>query len=198
MKERILCTLRWGLPVAVLFCVVYGGADWVTAHRTLRIPVHTQWELALPLWPWMILVYMSIYPLMWAAPFMLDSTRQIRALCWSLGAVILAAGVGFLLCPAQLAFSPPPADMGIWTGLFRFADWLNLDYNLVPSLHVALAVTCVSAYTSHGNKLWWLWGALIAASTLLTHQHHVIDVASGWLLGIAGGRLYRGINQSQL
>jgi len=34
-----------------------------------------------------------------------------------------------------------------------------------------------------------LWAAALAASTLLLHQHHVLDVVAGWFLGISGKRL---------
>jgi len=30
----------------------------------------------------------------------------------------------------------------------------------------------------------WSWAAMIAASTVLIHQHHVLDVATGWLLAL--------------
>jgi len=181
--------------VTALFVLVFYGADWLTAQRTWRVPVAIPWELSLPFCPWAVAVYMTVHPLMWAAPFALESAREVRVLCWSLAVVIVVAGIGFLLCPAQLAFPAPGSGQ---SALFQFADWLNGDYNLVPSLHVALAVTCVSAYATRARLLWWTWAAAIAVSTLLTHQHHVIDVVSGWLLGIAGGRLYRGMNQSQL
>jgi hypothetical protein len=161
--------LRWGLLVTALFAVVFYGADWLTAHRTFRVPVAMRWETSIPFWPWMILVYMTIYPLMWAAPFALRTPRHVRALCWSLAGVIVIAGIGFLLLPAQLEFSASSPSL-----LFQIADRLNGDYNLVPSLHVALAVTCVTAYSTRAPLLWWAWAAAIAVSTLLTHQHHVL------------------------
>ena len=37
----------------------------------------------------------------------------------------------------------------------------------------------------------WAWATVIVASTLLLHQHHVLDVATGWPLGLAGGWGYR-------
>jgi hypothetical protein len=101
---------------------------------------------------------------------------------------ILFAGIAFLLMPAQLAF-PPPQNLGLWEGLFRFADRLNLDYNLVPSLHVALSVVCLEMFAPHATTLGRLglrgWGLLIAASTIFTHQHHLLDAITGYGLALA-------------
>jgi membrane-associated phospholipid phosphatase len=190
LRARILCALCWGSLVLALFAVVFGGADWLTAHRSLRIPVHTRWELSLPLAPGWVSVYMTIYLVFLAAPLALRSVRQVRALALAECGVILVAGMGFLLCPSELAFAAP-ANLGRWAGLFRFADRLNLDYNLVPSLHVALTVTCVSAYSYRAGVFWWTWAVAIAVSTVLTHQHHLLDVVTGWALGLAGGWSYR-------
>jgi membrane-associated phospholipid phosphatase len=177
--------------VTALFVVVYATTDWVTARRAFRVPVHAEWELGLPFWPWMSAVYLTIYPLMWSAPFVLPNVGRIRALATSLAVVILVAGAGFLLCPAQTAFPAPPADLGLWTPVFRVADQVNLDYNLVPSLHVALSVTSAIAYARvarpAARTLWTLWAAAIAVSTVMTHQHHLVDVLTGWALGWAGG-----------
>jgi membrane-associated phospholipid phosphatase len=91
------------------------------------------------------------------------------------------------LIPASLAY-PAPNDLGIWDGLFRFADRLNLDYNLVPSLHIALSMVCIEMYAGHATSLGKVllrgWGLLIAASTVLTHQHHLLDGLTGGLLAI--------------
>jgi len=59
---------------------------------------------------------------------------------------------------------------------------------MVPSLHVALSVCCIGAYSRHasplGRRLLWTWAVAIALSTLFTHQHHVIDVITGWAVGV--------------
>ena len=187
--------MRWGTLVTVWFALVYGGADWLTANRSLRIPVHTSWELAIPLMPGWVSVYMSIYLVFLAAPLALPTVRQIRALALAECLLILVAGVCFLLLPSELAYPPLPSDLGVWTGLFGVADWLNRDYNLAPSLHVALTVICVSAYAYRAKLFWWSWAALVAVSTVLTHQHHLFDVVTGWALGLAGGWFYRYLNQ---
>ena len=88
---------------------------------------------------------MSIHLLFLAVPFIVRERREFAAL---IGALALATGIGglrFLSCQPQPAF-PPHGDPGIWAGLSRFADWLNLDDNMAPSLHVALSVCCVAIF----------------------------------------------------
>ena len=181
----------WALSLlnGLWFMVVFGGCDYLTAHRTLRVPVHVAAELRIPLVPAMTAVYMSIYLLFLAGPFILRSRREFRAVITTLAVIIGVAGVGFLLIPGQLAFEPPrEEELGIWAGMFHFADRLNLTYDLVPSLHVALSVACIAAFANRtaalGKTLLWLWAFAIAISTVLTHQHHVIDAVTGWLLAV--------------
>jgi membrane-associated phospholipid phosphatase len=204
MRERILCAIRWGVVVTAWFAAVFFGAEWVTSLHGWRVAIDFEWERGIPFWPWMAVVYLSIFPLMWCAPLLIEAPRNIRSMALSLCAVIGAAGIGFLICPATLNYGPTGAMVAPWESLYQLSDWMNLDHNLVPSLHVALAVCCVAVYTqSHRidaltRGILWVWAMLIALSTLLTHQHHVVDVAMGWVLGMVGGRLNRGINQSQV
>ena len=183
----------WLLSVANAgwFAFVFGGCEWLTARRSLRVPIHLPIELSIPLVPGAVLVYMSIYVLFLAGPFVVRERREFVALMRALALATLMGGVGFLLVPARAAY-PPPGDLGIWAGLFRFADTINLDYNMVPSLHVALSVCCVAAFARRaswaGRVGLWLWAAAIALSTLLTHQHHIVDAVSGWAVGLGAGR----------
>jgi membrane-associated phospholipid phosphatase len=177
-----------GGAVTLWFALIYGGADFLTVRRSLRVRFHFDAELAMPFVPASVLIYLSIYFLFWLAPFILRSGRELKSLAWTLAAVIFVAGIGFLLFPAELEF-PAPGDMGMWTGLVRFAKQVALTYNLAPSLHVALAVVCVAVYCRQcgaiGKLLLWLWAGAIGVSTLLLHQHYVMDVATGFLLGLA-------------
>jgi membrane-associated phospholipid phosphatase len=177
---------------AVLFTFVYGGCDWLTAHRSLRVPIHLAIELSIPFIPGAVVVYMSIYVLFLAGPFIVRERREFAGLIRALALATLIGGVGFLFLPSRPAFSPP-GELGVWTGLFHFADRLNLDYNMVPSLHVALSACCIAGFARHasppGRALLWTWATAIALSTLFTHQHHVVDVVSGWGVGILAYRV---------
>jgi hypothetical protein len=174
------------------FLFVYGGADAITARRTTRFTIHLEIERQMPFVPAAIVLYMSIYLLFAAAPLVLRTRRELNRLWIMLAGVILIAGVCFLAFPAELAYDADRA-WGAWAGWFAIADRLNLRYNLVPSLHVALSVVCIDVYAARtgiiGKTLLWLWGAGIALSTLLTHEHHVLDVVTGLLLALAATRI---------
>ncbi len=182
--------------VSAGFAFVFLGANELTARRALRVRVHLDVELQLPFIPAFTLIYMSLYALFLAAPFVLRTRREITTLALAQAACILVGGICFLLIPGQLAYPPPTdAQLGLWQPLFQFADRLNLDYNLVPSLHVALSVACIELFASHAARTGKLclrgWGLLIAASTLLTHQHHLVDAVTGYLLALAVVRCVR-------
>jgi membrane-associated phospholipid phosphatase len=194
--------VRWFLAlwmaVALEFVVIFGGGDFITAHRQSRLHFYLQSELAIPLIPSMVVVYMSIYWIFLPAPFVLRSRQEINALAIALAKVILIAGMGFLLFPAQLGFPPTPSEVAQldpvaahrWGRWLLFADQLNLDYDLIPSLHVALFVTCATVYAVRAGVVvrstLATWAAAVAASTVLTHQHQVVDVIAGVALGVWG------------
>jgi len=203
--RRTLRTFAWvGLAGACWFVAIFGGAEFVTSRRTLRVPIHFATEQHMPFVPGAVWVYMTMYGLFLMAPFVLRSPRKLVALAATHAAIVLVAGVGFLLVPAELAYPSTigSSDRGATATLYRFADWLNLDYNLLPSLHVALSVSCVAVYASRANRagrlVMWSWAIAVALSTIFTHFHHVLDAVSGFVLGLAGVRVVYGrITRSQ-
>jgi membrane-associated phospholipid phosphatase len=142
----------------------------------------------MPFVPAFILAYLSLDLVFILAPFVLRTRGELQALALTLASVTAVAGLGFLLVPAEPAFSIQ--DAGAWSGLFEVSRRMALRYNMVPSLHVALSCVCLAAYASRRSRLVRLflgvWGAAIALSTLLTHQHHVLDVITGLILAWAG------------
>jgi membrane-associated phospholipid phosphatase len=182
-----------GLAVGAWFALIYYGAEAITTLHAYRIRVHFDAELRYPFVPAAVLGYMSLYLPLWMAAFVLRARLELRALAVTLAVVILVAGVCFLLLPAENAFPPPPEDMGMWTGLVRFAKLAALEHNLVPSLHVALSTICLAVYARQARPvvraLLWSWAGVIALSTLLLHQHYLLDVATGFVLALAGVRL---------
>src|SRR5215469_3005774 len=93
-----LC-FAWLVSLAGLlwFVLVYGGADFLTAHRSFRVRVNLDAELSIPFIPEAAIVYMSIYPLFIAAPFILRKRTEFFALAMTLNITVLIAGFCFLL-----------------------------------------------------------------------------------------------------
>lgn len=175
----------------LLFLIVYGGADWVSGFRE-RHHVHLPFELQIPFVPAAVLGYMSMYGLFALAPFILRTQRELRALAGTLAVAIIAGGICFLAYPAEVGF-PEPTSLGDWQGLYAFADLINLRYNLVPSLHVALTIICVDLFARRAGLFaalaFWGWGVAVSASTVFLHQHHLLDVATGLILALGVSRL---------
>ncbi len=121
-----------------------------------------------------------------ASPFRVAQTRQLNQLASAIFIMIAISGVIFLAVPSEPAFQPVEPES--WKTLIWVADTLNLHYNCVPSLHVGLSVACVAAFTRYTAGMFslflWLWAAAVAVSTMLLHQHHLIDVLTGWWLAL--------------
>jgi membrane-associated phospholipid phosphatase len=178
--------LIYGTGVSLLWLAVYGGADWFTDLHNYRIPLQTSVDLAIPFVPAGAIFYLSLFPMLWLAPFILHTPQQCQAFAEALAAAILIAGIGFVLIPAA-PIEIRSVATGLFGPLFHFADWVNLKNNLFPSLHVALAVVSAVSFSRSQSAavglFFWLWAAMIALSTLLTRQHYIIDIVAGGFLG---------------
>ncbi|HXW74373.1 MAG TPA: phosphatase PAP2 family protein [Steroidobacteraceae bacterium] len=183
---------RLAALLTVWFAVVFCGADWITARHSLRIHAYTQGELAIALIPVMVVPYMTMYLIFYLAPFVLRSRADLDRLAGALARVIAIAGVAFVAFPAELGFPPVDAPGSVWNSWLHLADRLNLDYDLVPSLHVALFTVCAGTYAARASStaraLLAVWLVVVAASTVLTHQHQLLDVVTGLALGAWGAR----------
>lgn len=141
-------------------------------------------DLAFPLWPWSILIYLSQFPLLglglWRAE---PRTRGV-----TLARMLLAAGLAstiFVVFPTTLARADP-SGFGLWEPLWRFLFLADVPSNCLPSLHAALALLAWPAWRHPGPDrrvlpapLLALWLALIFVSTLTTRQHLLLDLLAG-------------------
>jgi protein-tyrosine phosphatase/membrane-associated phospholipid phosphatase len=133
----------------------------------------------------MIIPYMSIDLFFVAAPFLCRSEQELYTLAKRITFAILMAGACFLLFPLRFAFERPPASgwLGVVFNAFRGFDQ---PFNLLPSLHIALRTILAVLYAQHTRGVLRLsshiWFSLIGLSTVLTYQHHVVDVLGGFVL----------------
>ena len=173
--------------LSVLFLIVYGWCNWITSQRHDVGTLYFGWERFIPFVPLMIVPYLSIDLFFVAAPFFCRNERELAVFSKRIVAAILVAGICFLLFPLRFAFERPHASG--WLGAaFDWFRGMDLPYNLVPSLHLALRTILAQHYARHTRGLWRsaleLWFFLVGLSALLTYQHHFLDVVTGLALGV--------------
>jgi len=180
--------------LSILFLVVYSGCNWITARRAGVGTFYFEWERGIPFVPFMILPYMSIDLFFVAAPFLCRTERELRTFSQRVICAIVVAGVCFLLFPLRFAFPRPHADG--WLGaIFDWFRGIDSPHNLLPSLHAALMLILLDVYFRHSRGLIRIaiiaWFSLIAVSPVLTYQHHVVDIAGGFVLAACCFWLFR-------
>jgi membrane-associated phospholipid phosphatase len=181
----------------VTFFAIYPTLNWVTSRRTGRFHLYVPLELDVPFVPQFVWAYLSMYVLFLVPLFRLPSERM-PALGKQLVAGTAACGVVFLLLPAELGFARVlPADP-LYARIYSSMFGIDRPHNLVPSLHVvwssAIALACIDTAGALGRALLAVWLAILMGSTLLVHQHHILDVISAILLVVVLRRCYGGPN----
>ncbi|MFN8392047.1 MAG: phosphatase PAP2 family protein [Bdellovibrionota bacterium] len=184
-KFRLDETLPISLLVGLAFVICYGGSNYLASLSGQRYHVHLPAELGIPFVPAFAPMYLSVQLMLCSLLLFFRDGTALKPVAAIFLFELLTASVVFIVCPAELGF-PPSIPSEAWNSWFRLADTLNLDYNLVPSLHVSFAFTAAELVAGRASfalgALYRLWAGAIALSTLLLHQHHVIDVFTGILL----------------
>jgi hypothetical protein len=174
--------LIYGGITALLFILGYGGANWLAAQRETHFRLYWDGELAVPLVPQAIWIYLSINLL-----FLLPLFRLDRAgMAW-LGrrmiAATLIASAFFLVLPTTVGFARLEDGLN---PAFNLLYALDYPFNCAPSLHVAYSALIIAAVWRgagrHLRAALATWLVMIIASTIFTHQHHLFDAASALLL----------------
>ncbi|MCC2098371.1 MAG: hypothetical protein KDJ29_15855 [Hyphomicrobiales bacterium] len=187
VRSRIIAWLRFVAIFCLVFVPVYVGGGWLAAASGRAFVLVLPGETGIPLVPWMVWPYLSLYPLFLMPLFHLDPP-DMAVLTRQSVAVLAVAALAFVLLPGRLAYAVNPVEglSGTVIALIRATD---TPHNTVPSLHVAFAWLILLACLSRaGPRLAWLyraWMALMAVSALLVHQHHILDIAAGAGLALA-------------
>jgi membrane-associated phospholipid phosphatase len=172
--------------VGVAFLSVYPTCNWLTSLRGEYFSLYFPGELSVPFVPEFIVVYLSMYILFAMPPFFLQ-VAELTALGKQLIVGTLLSGLIFMLLPARLGFVRQVPESGFFEPLYSTLFAVDMPHNMVPSLHVVFSalilLALAGATTSERYRLlWYGWLIVICASTMLVHQHHLIDVVAGLAL----------------
>jgi membrane-associated phospholipid phosphatase len=171
----------------LFFFPVFWGAAYLQRASGRPLDLYWAWETHLPFVPFMIFPYLSLFAL-FLLPLVHLRPEEIRVLSRQSTLTLAIAFVAFIAVPARLGFAARP-DAGKLQPLYDFLDALDLTrpFTAAPSLHVAFAALILLACAAKAPRplaiFYRMWLALLSASTILTHQHHIVDVAAG--LGVA-------------
>ncbi len=176
----------WAMWVGVAFFSVYSTCNWLTSLRGEYFNLYFPSELNVPFVPEFIVVYLSMYVLFAMPPFFLQ-VAELTALGKQLIAGTLFSGLIFMIFPARLGFVRQVPEGGFFGPLYSTMFAVDMPHNMAPSLHVvfsALILLALAGATTDERYrlLWYGWLMVIGASTLLVHQHHLIDVVAGLAL----------------
>jgi membrane-associated phospholipid phosphatase len=166
------------------FLPCYFGASLIDTALFQPHVLAAAWERQIPLVEWMIVPYLSI-GFTYLLPLFYLRAAAIGQLSRQLTVAIVLAAVLFILIPTRPDFLPQ-AFSGVFRPLHALLVGMDVSHNLVPSLHVALATLNIWCCRPRAGRLAFLlllaWLALIAASTVLIHRHHLLDVVTGFAL----------------
>jgi len=154
----------------------------------------TPFDSAIPFIPAMIVPYSWSLILFVVSFFLVRTSTQLSLLSYRLILATIFACLIFYFYPARFSFSRPIPDD--WTQFgYQFLQLVDKPFNQLPSLHVSYAILLgVSLWDIAGSRKSWVSGAyrllltgictLIALSTVLTYQHHLLDMLGGAVLAI--------------
>lgn len=201
-RALMLRAAKTSVLLSLLFLVVYGSTNWLTAQRPAAHVTtwYFAWEPAvIPYVPLLIVPYMSIDLFFFFATFLCRVERELRVFAKRVVFSILVAAAFFLLLPLKLAWPARPI-VGGWFGAFVETSvtapfLMEYPHNLFPTLHIALCMIVGAVYARHTvgivRMLTYAWFSLIGLSTVLTWQHHLVDTAGGLVLGGFAFYLFR-------
>lgn len=174
---------------------LYLTVEW-TRGRDATIVTQIEWDRYIPLrieWVWVYMIPYLIGPgfvgILSPATFRWYIRRGII--------LVVVSCMIFAVLPTKTV-RPTVGDLGPGLTADLYRNMIEVDgpaANAAPSLHVSL--TCLLFWALYRDfRRWWpiaLAGvAVVWLSTLLTHQHHIIDVATGILLACLVARIGNG------
>jgi hypothetical protein len=180
-RERLSAGIIGALIVSLVFFPIYLGGEAIAGLGEHRLHPYAGFELAIPFWPFMIIPYLSMFVLFLMPPLQLD-VRELHDLVRRLVAASFVGGAIFVCLPSEIGFANR-GDAGIWQPLYNAIYSIDCPFNAVPSFHViytaSILLAMIEVATPRLQIAYALWLLFVCASTVLTHRHQLVDVATG-------------------
>jgi fatty acid desaturase/membrane-associated phospholipid phosphatase len=193
-RQQLVTNLMLSCIFAALFAIFYTTASSIFLNSNVHHDLTTSIDTHVPFLPMFAVLYVTIGLFLAIAPFAMKTPAHLLPFGIALVFELMVAWFIFYVFP--VAAPEVVYDHTGFVGWFMvLADKMNLEGNLFPSLHVALATSAAWVYFEFlPRKLaifTGLWASLIVASTVFTRQHYFLDMVGGMLLAITAMLIVR-------
>lgn len=154
----------------------------------------TGFDQRIPFRPGWVWIYSALFYPFWVSPILLTSSySQFFGLCASYCALLLAHMLVAYIYPVKTPTSWRQYDpeLSVSAKFLSIVQSFDRGGNSFPSMHVAVSVLtalhiffAVDFSATPAAYAVWIFPLLIAASTLYTKQHLIIDLPAGAALAI--------------
>lgn len=189
-------TRLWNAIAITLYAALtYGVTNAIAQARGTERCIVMPWEHHLPMVSWLVVPYLLVDVLMALTALWATTGEHLRTFRTR---ILWAFGIGnliFLVLPLRCNF--PRSIPDDWTApLFKLLHFSDLPYNQAPSAHIYEAMILAPVYWARfrhplARAVFLAIVILGSAGTVLTYQHHVLDVVTGVLFGLIIMRLIR-------
>jgi len=186
-RAKLACSLAilgyYGAGYFVLNRIPFGEY-----HDVPAVPVIDD----LPLIPWTILVYNSVFVLGALGIWLLPDARTVQRYFVSAMIAYTINYLFFAFFPTRIHRAPLPKDDGLFLWAMERIREIDKPYTCFPSLHMTNCGLVVIALWKTKLGPWFLlWTLAIAVSTLTTDQHLVLDLPAGIVVALVGHAVAR-------
>jgi membrane-associated phospholipid phosphatase len=188
----------WNDPVVVWLYPTIAAA-WLGVHlaingRTARLnlaalPTSTRYDAVIPFVPSAVVMYLSGFVLANVGYFIRYDSADVR---WAAAGYLLQYVTSIVLycsLPTRAPRLTLDGNRGASARTLDLYQRISKPFNAFPSMHVSLGAYSVCWVWAVAPSwpleltmtVWWV---AVTASTLLTRQHTLVDVAGGTVLGV--------------
>jgi hypothetical protein len=203
---------KWYYIEIFILGLLLGAVPYFSINHLVAAVGHTLWDPELPLdrlipvIPWMIIPYASLYILnplpVFSHPRNDRGRMELLMTLQGIATLTIISCVFFIFFPAEIDMRDQlPSDImeggGFVGTTFRNVHLSDMPWNAWPSLHISQSLVLVMALTRwlkrDWSELWWsrpalaiLWidWSLLCISILTTKQHYLWDLGTGLLMGL--------------
>ena len=192
-RDKLNTYFRLSLINGLVFTLCYGAANYYGTQINEHYSFYFSWESKIPFYPTWIYIYLSIF-IWFLTPLYLLETASLSKLSRCFLITTVVACICFFIFPSESSFDRSRHEYGGHL-IFNLVYFLDQPHNLLPSLHVSYVVLFLLIFRQEKVRILpvlYFWGFAMTLSVLLAHQHHIMDIIAGSLLGaFVYGRFYK-------